>query len=114
MGIIDAGLTLMGWTPNRVKPEGDNTKQGIVSDLQPALTIDTPNEELAKIANKRRLKWEDSTVKSVMDQKGKEDERYWKGEQYAPTQLDVARPMVDNAIFEAMETYIPMATKRNP
>lgn len=115
MGIIDAGLSLLGRTPNRVnKGETDKTKQGVVGELEDALTLDTPNEDLATTAKKRQLRWEDSTVKSKMDEKGKENERYYLGEQFAPTNLDVARPMVDNALFEAMETQIPMATQKNP
>lgn len=112
--LIDAGLSLLGKTPNRVKPENDSSKQGVASDKEPALTVDTDNEELSRAAKRRQQKWEDSTVKSEMDLKGKENENYWKGQQYQPTNLDVSRPMVDNAIWEAMETHIPMATKKNP
>lgn len=112
--LIDAGLALLGRTPNRVKTENDSNKEGVASDKEQALTVDTDNEELSRTAKRRQLKWEDSTVKQTMDEKGKENERYWKGEQFQPTNLDVARPMVDNAIWEAMETHIPMATKKNP
>lgn len=112
--IIDAGLSLLGRTPNRVKKEQDENSEGVVSDKVPALTVDTDNEELARQAKRRQNKWDDSVPKQRMLERGKENERYYLGDQYQPTNLDVGRPMVDNAIYEAVQTHIPSATKRNP
>ena len=45
---------------------------------------------------------------------GEENEKYWLGKQYEGPVDEKARPMVDNLIFESLETFLPRATKRNP
>lgn len=50
-----------------------------------------------------------------IERQQKENERYWLGKQYG--QLEVGlndRPLVDNLIFEAVETFLPIATRANP
>lgn len=46
----------------------------------------------------------------------KDNERYWLGKQYNPIEQagTTKRALVDNAIFEAVETYLPIATSINP
>ncbi len=46
----------------------------------------------------------------------KDNERYWLGKQYNPIEQagTTKRATVDNAIFEALETFLPLATQTNP
>lgn len=41
-----------------------------------------------------------------------ENEKYWLGNHFGDTGEE--RPLVDNLIFESLETFLPIATKRNP
>lgn len=46
----------------------------------------------------------------------KDNEHYWLGKQYNPIEQagTTKRALVDNAIFEALETFLPLATQTNP
>jgi hypothetical protein len=91
----------------------DNT-EGIVSDKFPELKLNMPNEELLKLTIAWEKKWIDSNIYQEWLKKGDENEKYWKGEQFDTPVSGKIRPLVDNVIFESLETYLPQVTRRNP
>lgn len=115
MAILDAFFSL-GSKINKVGGRGETqeTAEGIVSEKFPELKIDTENSEITKLTDKWQRKWDDSEVKKQMDESGQENEDYWKGKQFNQPKVDKSRPLMDNVIFEALETYLPQVTRRNP
>jgi len=71
-------------------------------------------EEILKKATKWKNDWEGFTgdVKKGLSKKQDKSEKYWLGEQFQDANSDV--PLQDNLIFEAVETFLPMATAKNP
>jgi len=112
---LTAGYESLGADINKVS--GDNsieTKEGIVSPLLPELTLNMEDEDIIKLFEKRQKTWNESSVKQEWAKKGEENEKYWLGKQFTGPQVQGHRPMVDNLIFECLETYLPQATRRNP
>lgn len=112
---LTAGYETLGADINKMPGRDEmETQEGVVSPKLPELTLEMEDEELAKLNNKRKKTWEESDVKSVFDKNGKENEKYYLGKQFTGPQINEQRPMVDNLIFESLETYLPQVTRRNP
>ena len=94
--------------------DGEEMADGIDSEKLPELSLSMDNDKLAKLTKKWEKKWVDSTVYSEWKEKGKENEKYWLGKHFDRPQVARRRPIIDNAIFESLETYLPQVTKRNP
>lgn len=90
------------------------TKEGIVSEKLPELTLEMKDDEILKLTNKWRTDWDNSPAKAEWLQKCDENENYWLGKQYDQPAVDKQRAQVDNLIFESLETYLPQVTRRNP
>ncbi|MAG45121.1 hypothetical protein CL633_04525 [bacterium] len=89
------------------------TQEGVISDLQEKITIDTEHEKLLEITQK----WEQNWIAEAgeMIKRQKENEDYWRGKQFHPSlNLNEDRPLMDNLLFEALETFLPIATAQNP
>ena len=115
-----AGYASLGADINK-QPTDDReeNKLGVVSEKLPELTLDLSNEEIIKLTEKWEKDWKESPVKTDWEKHGEENEKYWLGKHfdlpelaYDPQKSD--RPNVDNAIFEALETWLPQVTRRNP
>lgn len=106
----------MGLQSNANKIQGDDPgeeREGVVGDLLPELQVDTPDEELLRMATKVRQRWEKE--KGALEKRQKENEDYWRGKQFAGTEVaGLDRPLMDNQIFVALETFLPIATRQNP
>lgn len=114
MAILDAFYSL-GSKINKVTGRTDTeNEQGVVSDKFPELTLDIDNEALVKLTKKWEKSWLESSVYSEWVKKSTDNEDYWKGKQFTRPEVDKTRPLVDNVIFEALETYLPQVTRRNP
>lgn len=112
--IIDAFISL-GKNINKSSGKTNNeTEQGVVSEKYPELRLDMDNDDLIKLTTKWEKSWNTSEVKSEWEKMCDESEKYWLGKQYYQSKADTNRPDVDNAIFEAVETYLPQVTRRNP
>ncbi len=113
---LAAGFFSLGRRINKVfGKDGDNdTGEGIVSERFPELRLSMSNEDLLKLADNWFDDWDNSDIKAKFEENGKNAEDYWKGIHFDQTNADKARPLVDNVIFEALETYLPQATRRNP
>jgi hypothetical protein len=100
------------------KPLGDKTaqetKQGVVSQKLPELSLDMTDEDIVKLTAKWEKTWQDSPTRSDWETKTKDNENYWLGKQFEGIKGDKQRPNVDNLIFESLETYLPQMTRRNP
>lgn len=91
-----------------------DTEEGIVSEKLPELALTMSNEKLIALTTKWDKKWITSDVYAQWVAQGDDNEKYWLGNHFNRPKLDKSRPLVDNVIFEALETYLPQATQRNP
>jgi len=82
----------------------------LVSALLPELTLEMSDEELIALKKSWIKNWEPYKVEIEKKQKVNED--YWLGQQFNPNKSsDNERPLVDNLIFESLETFLPIATR---
>ncbi len=97
--------------------ESDVNKVGgdPTADAKPRtlLTIDIEDAKLITLKDGWDRKWK---LWYNTQEKGiKESEAYWMGIQYSPITYQAQdRPIMDNLIFESLETFLPEATKQNP
>lgn len=114
MTILDAFASL-GKNINKVSgKQTPDTEQGIVSEKFPELKLEMENKDLLKLTGKWESVWNKSDVKQTWEKRCDENERYWLGNHFDRPELDKTRPQIDNALFEALETYLPRITRRNP
>lgn len=112
--ILDAFYSL-GRNLNKTKgstiPE---TEQGVVSEKFPELTLEMENEDLISLTKKWKKSWDESKVFADWKTKSEENENYWLGKHFQRPEVDKTRAIVDNIIFESLETYLPQALRKNP
>jgi hypothetical protein len=94
--------------------DDEETQEGVASDLLPELELSLSDEDLISLTEKWEKAWNNSDVKSEWEKKCDENENYWLGKQFGKAELEQLRPLVDNLIFESLETFLPQATRRNP
>ncbi len=103
---------------DRNKPKNrdvsEDTQQGIVSEKVSELTLDMEDKDILILVEKWEKAWKDSPKKQEWEKQIDENEKYWLGNQHDLPRSDKSRARVDNLIFEALETYLPQATRRNP
>lgn len=81
-------------------------------DLLPELTLSMDDDELLRLARLWEKTWKASQVFKETFEKQKENEKYWKGDHFQD--FGENRPVADNILFEATETFLPMITRSNP
>ena len=109
------GYASLGDDVNKVKlGEAQENEQGVVSEKYPELSLDMANSEIITLTQKWEKDWKDSPKKQEWEKQGTENEKYWLGKQDVIAKADNDRPMIDNLIFESLETYLPQVTRRNP
>ena len=110
-----AAFYSLGRKVNKLKgTESLENEEGIISSKLPELTLSTSNEDISKTVAKWQKEWLESDIYARWQKESKENENYWLGKHFSRPQVDTRRAMVDNAIFEALETYLPQVTRRNP
>lgn len=115
MAILDAFYSLGSKVnKNSGKNTDTETVEGIASEKFPELKLEMENEKISELTAKWEKKWIESDVYSEWTKNGEESEDYWKGKQFNKPSVDKSRSMVDNVIFESLETYLPQVTRRNP
>jgi hypothetical protein len=112
--LVDAFNSLGARINKRSGGEQQENAEGLIGALIPELTLDQSDEDLVALSNTWEKAWNESDVKSKWQAHGDENEKYWKGDHYDRPEVDKTRPMMDNAIFEGLETYLPQVTRRNP
>lgn len=111
MGILDGVLSL-GANINKVKDIEQTLEQGVVSPLLPELKLDLSDDELIKLSKKWIARYEPYQKEIAEKQQTNED--YWLGKQYSDELVKEKRPLVDNLIFQSLETFLPIATSKRP
>lgn len=115
MGLLD-GFMSLGRNLNKSKGEfQDETREGVVSEVTSEISLEKSDGELAKLCKSWKARWESSEVRKELERKQKENEKYWLGDHYTTAQKQTGkREPVDNLIFESLETFLPVATRKNP
>lgn len=110
MGKIIDGFRSLFTGGNRHKSIESEVQEGSF-ELLDELKLEMEDKELIALKNSWVEKWD----KYYGEVKGKqeENEKYWLGKQFKSASVE-DRPIVDNVIFEAVETFLPIATNRNP
>ena len=111
MGKILDGFHSLFKKVNRHEALGAEAQEGVF-DLLDELKLDMEDKELIELSKKWMEKW-NKYYSSEIKGKQEENENYWLGKQFEGYKIE-DRAMVDNVIFEAVETFLPIATKRNP
>lgn len=106
------GFLGLGADINKVKELEQEQKEGVISDYLPELKLNVPDADLIAKTKKWRAKWTDYSSREL-DKRQIENENYWRGKQYSDIEVG-GRPLVDNLIFEALETYLPIVSRQNP
>ena len=114
MGRFLDGFLSLGKKINRVAGDVlDEQAEGIVGEKISQISLDKDDDELIELKRKWESKWENSKVKKEIEAKQQEAEKYWLGNHYTPAQrLANKKDLVDNLIFEAVETFLPVVTKQ--
>ena len=113
MSLIDGFYSLFSGA-NRLNQGDEDEKQGVVSELLPELALSISDEELIRMKNLWMSDW--SGISKNLAKKQEKNENYWKGKfEYSDIEQQATdKPEADNLIFEAVETFLPMATRQNP
>lgn len=112
--IIDAFYSLGAKINKLGNKDQDEEREGPSQELLPELELDMNDEDLAKLTDEWERSWNDSEVKNTWEKQADENEKYWKGEQWTGPKDPTSRPLQDNMVFEALETFLPQATNNNP
>lgn len=116
MSRLTAGFYSLGAKINKATGRSTDveTEEGVVSEKIKELELSMSNTDILQVTKKWEKKWKESSVQSEWKEKSDSNVDYWKGKQYDGPKKDKTRPMVDNVIFESLETYLPQVTRRNP
>lgn len=90
------------------------TQQGVVSPKLPEISVDTDNDTILKTLDKYHKTWVESSVFAEWTKRSDENTNYWKGKHFQRPETDKTRALVDNVIFEAVETSLPQFIARSP
>jgi hypothetical protein len=105
----------LGRNLNKLRGKAEEeTTEGIVSEKFPELSLDMANEDILKLTGKWSKVWEESDAKAKWLKHIEENENYWLGKHFQRPEVDKTRALIDNVIFESLETYLPQVTRRNP
>ena len=114
MGLLTAGYHSLFAKFNKSRGKFDDQKEGVIEDLG-ELTLDKDDEELLKLKTTWENLYSNSETKARIHNAGDINQRYWMGRQFPDTDYENdKRPLVDNIIFEGLETMLPLATQQNP
>lgn len=103
-------MGLFGQT-NKAKKLDD--EDGVEQSLTPEFESTLSDEEILQLT----AKWEfdDASYQKDIKQQSKDNVNYWIGRQYNELQTaGTKKPLVDNLIFDSLETFLPIATRANP
>lgn len=115
VGYFEDAINSLTWDKTNKVTSAGEAKQGVVSDLLPELTLEADDQELLKSTLKWTGEWDKFKTKENIDKRQEKGENYWKGKQMINRQRPEGDDnSVDNLVFEALETFLPIATRQNP
>lgn len=86
------------------------TAEGVISELTEELELSMSDEELIELSDDWKAAW--SPFEKELAKSQDDNETYWLGRQYEGTsQAADGHALVDNLIFESLETFLPIATR---
>lgn len=97
-------------SPDNKAKETEN-REGIL-DLVPELSLDMRDEDIISLKKEWMKRW--NQYEPEIKKKREENEKYWLGKHYDEVAYKEGRPIMDNIIFESLETFLPIAGKSNP
>ena len=109
--IISRSFSSLSQQINKWTGKDEEHQEGVVSQFLPELGLDLSNEELIKLKN-NWLSNSTPYTKEILS-KQIDNENYYKGITFN-SNLQEKRPLADNEIFMAIETFIPEVTRANP
>lgn len=110
----DALKSLTFSKTNKVNGGNEEQQQGVVSDLLPELTLETDDTVLLKLDKQWTAEWDKFKEKEDITRRQEKGEKYWLGKQMEKKRYANEDNSVDNLVFEALETFLPIATRQNP
>lgn len=103
-------MGLFSGTNKARKPLDD---EDTVAPLIPEFQSTMSDESIIKLTGQWTAEYE--TYSKDIKQQQKDNQNYWIGKQFNEVQTaGTKKPLVDNLIFEAVETFLPIATRGNP
>ena len=103
MGKLTDGFYSLFSKVNRHKYPDAEMQEGS-SDLLEELRLEMSDKELIDLKDEWLKKW--NLYYPDIKKKQEENEKYWLGKHFKGASVE-DRPMVDNVIFEALETFLP-------
>lgn len=101
------------YQPNKLQEPEKDLEEGIHGELEEELTLKKDDKEILKITKEWANKYE--RYEKDIEKKQKVCENYWLGKQNHQAFLKTEESnYVNNLIFEALETFLPQATRANP
>lgn len=89
---------------------GSENSEGAIGELTPELELSLSDEELLDLARDWKNAWQPFSIELAKSQN--DNETYWLGKQYEGTsKASDGHALVDNLIFESLETFLPIATR---
>src|SRR6202034_15198 len=115
MSLLTAGFESLGDDINKAKGRTlDGNTEGAVSDYLPELELTMPDAEIIKLTKEWKKSWDESPVKADWLTQVDDNTKYWKGKHFSKVETEQLRPLIDNQIFQSVETFLPAATANNP
>jgi len=114
-GSLFNGFMSLGQDINKSQ-DNKETEEGVVEPYLEELKLDKPDDELIALAKSWTDKW-NTHYKDSLQKKQIISEKYWLGK---TQDLDsvllqgTVKTSADNLIFEALETFLPVATQQKP
>jgi len=106
---VAGAMGLFGATNKSRRNKEDDTESAILDEFESSMK----EEDITNLTTA----WEEAHntyIKDIKDQQTT-NEDYWKGKQFNEFQTaGTKKPLVDNLLFEALETFLPIATRANP
>lgn len=88
----------------------DETAEGAIGELTPELKLSMEDDELIELSKEWKSAW--SPYEKELAKSQDDNEKYWLGRQYeGSSQANDGHALVDNLIFESLETFLPIATR---
>jgi hypothetical protein len=110
-GDLREGFYSLEAEDNKVKTENEEQREGL-EDKVPELSLEMSNEALLDLEKKWIKKWSAyyPKIKSLQEK----NEKYWLGKFYDLKKMEDGNSIMDNIIFESLETFLPIAGKNSP